>query len=607
MQSLKRLFLCTLLLALLGVNQAYAQVEVVTTATPTQAELAAAKFDSNVLETSKKLLRSGALQLALAHLKQNQPSLLSISAFQAWAEQKWSVFILLEDWQALKQDIPKSLRSFKGPKQFSISYQARAMIALGEFDKARRLLQPALIAQDMPLRVQKEIRAQLIALYQAQGDFTNAKIEAVRFHDSFKPQQTSWFITRAVIEYLSGDAQAASKLLAASAVIESKLLQTLFRFESNKIDYSQANSLISKQLKRKRITAQERKLAYGIQIKIARSEEASVLAQRLAAFEHYFVIDQVDLHPEVVNYNSDEFINAYLALSKAIVNQVKLEPGRSGLKFTLAQQRHESDAIIESRAIYIDVLLADKNTPLFNAAKNKLVDGIIDEKEFKLLALLFGKKNVLSDFTDINSAASVKILNYALEEGDADLISAIAPHLKQAPENVSEQGWLLQKARIDVFAGRFDKGAEKIIKWLSNSDLLTGEAVDRVLQPIFDLQAVLQDELSLSLLDKVSAQTNSARHKREILFWKAQSYEAMEDRIIAAQYYLRSALEKDNGYDQWGHSARYHAASNLMEAGNYSDARALFNGLLKATIDASRRGTIKQALQRLWLLENNPA
>ena len=140
--------------------------------------------------------------------------------------------------------------------------------------------------------------------------------------------------------------------------------------------------------------------------------------------------------------------------------------------------------------------------------------------------------------------------------------------------------------------------------WLELGKVLTGEEVDRVLQPVFDLQAVHQNAIALRLFERINEQTNSKRHKREILFWKAQSYDDMEERITAAQHYLRSAMVEADGFDQWGLSARYHAAFTLMEAGAYQDARQLFETLLSVASDASRRATIKQALQRLWLLEN---
>lgn len=559
------------------------------------------------IEIAGQLLRAGALHMALEHLQTNPPSVPTAAAWQAWAEQKWSILILLKDWQSLKQDAKGLPASFGGVKNFAIAYQAQAMIELGEFDQARRLLQPALQANNIPLRLQKEIRAQLIALYQAQGDYANAKIEAIRFHGDYAPQDTQWFIQRAVIEYLAGDTPAAGQLLAANASIQAKLLLALFRYEAQEIDKAGALTQIERQLQRKRISAAERKLGFGIIAKIANIKKGDQQHDQISmiqALEQYIIIAADELQTDVLSFDPQSLKTAYLELAEQIVNQTLQDPSRSSLKFALAQQLQADDQLSRARALYADIMLNKDDVMLSAASKNQFVKSLIRAEEFSLLTQMLGVEKPLGDYSGIDSTASAQILNHALSVGDANIISSIAPYLSDAPENVSAQDWTLQKARIDIFAGRFKQGRDKIIDWLSQSDILTGEEVDRVLQPVFDLQAVQEDDISLELLDMITSQTHSKRHKREILFWKAQSYEAKDERTKAAQFYLRSALVEANGFDQWGHSSRYHAASTLMEAGEYTDARRLFEGMLAATSDDIRRGTIKQALQRLWLLEN---
>ena len=556
------------------------------------------------IEIAGELLKAGALHLALDHLQSNPPSVPTVAAWQAWAEQKWSILILLKDWQTLKQDAKGLPASFGGVKNFAIAYQAQAMIALGEFDQARRLLQPALQASNIPKRLQKEIRSQLIALYQAQGDFTNAKIEAIRFHDDYAPQETKWFIQRAVIEYLAGDIKAAGQLLAANASIQAKLLLALFRNDAGEIDKATALAQIERQLQRKRISAAERKLGFGMLAKINAGNQLDDQISMIQALEQYIVVQADELQPDVLSFDPQSLKIAYVDLSKHIAEQTLQDPSRASLKLSLAQQLQAGKEDYKARALYADIMLDHNDANLSVSSKNLFVGSLIAAEQFSLLTQMLGTDKPLGNFSGINSTASAQILNHALSIGDANIISAIAPYLNAAPQSVSEQDWTLQKARIDIFAGRFEQGKDKIIQWLGQGDILSGEDVDRVLQPVFDLQAVQQNDISLELLDMIAKQTHSKRHKREILFWKAQSYEARDERVKAAQYFLRSALVQANGFDQWGHSSRYHAASTLMEAGEYSDARRLFEGMLAATSDDIRRGTIKQALQRLWLLEN---
>lgn len=561
--------------------------------------------DAEQLKVSRLLIKAGAIDLAYQYLQKHPPKIATAALWQAWAEQKWSILILQQDWEALKTDARGLPASFGAEASFAIPYEARALIELQDFTAARRLLQPALQLDTLSLRLQKLIREQLITLYRAQGDYANAKIEAIRFHDEFKPQNSAWFIQRAIIEYLAGDAPGASRLLAAVSSIEAKLLQALFRYEADEIDLVALNTQISRQLSRKRITLPEHRMAQGILAKVYKNGDESTWIEQIKALERYLVLQGEDLHTDLIQFSAQDLKSAYLGLSDLMINQALMDPSRASLKFTLAQKADIAGLSEKAHALYADVMLDENESALRVAAKNAFVISLIENDQFPLLMHVLGKHGVLGDFNLLDSTSSARVLNYALEQGNIGLISSIAPYLDAAPENVNDQDWLLQKARIDIFAGRFQQGREKIVLWLNAEGTLSGEKVDRVLQPVFDLQAVSQIKMSLSLLNLISSQTNSKRHKREILFWKAQSYEEAGDRKTAAEYYLRSAMIEANGFDQWGHSSRYHAASTLMEAGEYKDARQLFNSLLLITKDATRRATIKQSLQRLWLLEND--
>jgi len=585
----------------------FAGIAFAQTAIPTTSNSASgasiSPVDSQNLAIARKLVKAGALNLALDYLQRHPPRGSSAQIWEAWAEQKWSIMVLLQDWYALKQDAHSLPASFGGARYFALPYEAQAMIALGELTAARQLLQPALLLKELSQRTQKAIREQLISLYRAQGDYINAKIEAIRYHDEFKPQQSAWFIQRAVIEFMANDAAGASQLLAPIASIEAKLLQAYFRQRAGEIDAAAAQLLIHRQLGRKRITQAEKKMAYAFKTSLLSSDEVGQI-DRIRALQQYLLIAQADLHPEVASRTEEDLRTAYLGLSDMLINTAQMNPGRSSLKFTLAQQAQKTGLKTKARALYADVFLDPNTAALGVAAKNAFINGLIEEDQQALLPILFGASKAMGSFDNIDSATSAKILNYALEQGDADLILSIVPFLRAAPENIDKRSWLLQKARVDIFAGRFQPAQMKIIDWIEKSGTLTGEEVDRVLQTVFDLQAVHQNDIALDLFKRISEQTNSKRHKREILFWEAQSYDAIDQRMVAAQLYLRSAMVEENGFDQWGQSARYHAAYTLMEAGAYFDARRLFEALLSVASDTARRATIKQALQRLWLLEN---
>ena len=420
--------------------------------------------DSENLAIARQLVKSGALNLALDYLQRHPPAIASTAALEAWAEQKWSLLILLEDWYTLKSDARGLPASFGASRYFAIPYEARAMIALGELDQARRLLQPAVLQQDLPRSVQKSIREQLISLYRAQGDYANAKIEAIRYHDEFSPQEPRWYITRAVIEYLAGDAAGASLVLAPIASIEAKLLQTLFRVHAGEIEPAAAQLQIHRQLGRKRISAAERKLAYAIKANISTRLHEGEQKNRIQALEQYLAIDEKDLHPDVLEFSAVDLRESYLALSDLLINAALMNPGRSSLKFSLAQQSEQAELPVKARALYADVMLDTNDPTLSIAAKNQFVRGMLASDQQALLSKLLGQQGIMGNFENIDGATSAAILNYALAQGDADLISAIAPALGEAPENVTPHDWILQKARVDIFAGRFRHAKDKLMQ-----------------------------------------------------------------------------------------------------------------------------------------------
>ncbi len=567
--------------------------------------------ENKALETLarvRQLVKAGVTRLALNELQQdNAPSIVN-ATWKAWYEQKWSLFEQLNDYAGLLADIrqlpPVTLNQVTS---FVKPYEALALIHLGEQTKAIHLLQSILVDQRATADDRKRARHNLIKLYSESGDYLNAQIDATRYHSEFKPQDVNWFIERAIIEHLAGRTESAAQILAPINAIDAKLLQIYFRFKIANINGVQAGQQLQKQLQRKRISKQQKKLAYAIAAEVYSSTSTiKALEGRASSLEQYHHIDTDDLYPEVVSHKGQSLNQTYRSLSTALVNQAGLLGSNKGQWYSLAQKLEEQENWQQAKALYTQVLQDKSNSVLRSAALNHFVKILLKGDNVPILNHLFGDgADSIGDLSELDSQYSALVLNYALEQSNADLIALIAPYLGDAPPSVKLEDWLLQKARIDIFAGRFEQGKQKLESWINAYPVLNGSQVDKILQPVYDLQAANQDELSLALFDLISDKTQSKRHKREILFWKAQSHANMGERLRAASLYLESALVQDNGFDEWGQSARYHAASTLMEAAYYEDAKRLFEGLLLATKDSARLTTIKQALQRLWLLENN--
>ncbi len=566
--------------------------------------------DQNALETLKRvrqLVKAGVPNLALSELGAGSEPLLVNATWKAWYEQKWSLFEQLRNYQGLLDDIrafPPAIS--KQAESFIRPFEGLALIHLGETTQASRTLQSTLVDQGSTLEDRKRARRFLIEMHVSLGDHLNAQIDATRFHSEFKPQETTWFIKRATIEHAAGRTELATQILAPINAITAKLLQTYFRFLTGNINSVEANQNLQMQLQRKRISREQKKLAYAIGAELVKGRDNSdALLHKVSKLEKYHYTDAKDLYPQIIRFSDASLNQTYVALGEYLVNEAGLLGSSMGQWYGLAQRLEEQGELLKAKALYSQVLQDKSNPVLSSAALNRYVQILLEGDNLPVLKHLFGEKvHSIGNLKGLKSDSSTRILDYALAQSDADLIALIAPYLGNAPASVKLEDWLLQKARIDIFSGRFAQGKEKLYEWINAYPVLDGEQVDKVLQPVYDLQAANENQMSLELFDAISNKTLSKRHKREILFWKAQSNENMGERLKAAALYLESALVQDNGFDEWGQSARYHAASTLMEAAYYEDAKRLFEGLLLATKDSARLTTIKQSLQRLWLLKN---
>jgi tetratricopeptide (TPR) repeat protein len=191
----------------------------------------------------------------------------------------------------------------------------------------------------------------------------------------------------------------------------------------------------------------------------------------------------------------------------------------------------------------------------------------------------------------------------ALERGDIRRAAALSASINQPPVGVSYFDWRLRQSRMSVYAGNIDEGVE-ILKSLTGAlNTLSEDETDRLLQVIFDLQALDRHADALPLLERVLELTGPSARQREVLFWIAESLEGSGASEQAALYFLRSATMA-GANNMWEQSAQYRAAGALQDAGLIEDARAIYGQLLAVTKDPGRREQLTRKLQDLWLLEN---
>ena len=157
--------------------------------------------------------------------------------------------------------------------------------------------------------------------------------------------------------------------------------------------------------------------------------------------------------------------------------------------------------------------------------------------------------------------------------------------------------WILQ--------GEYGQSENIIRRTFSEKPKITRAELDRYIQVVFDFQTVQQHQQAIRLFDLLYIDGLDGKLKREIYFWKAESYFSLEKYDSAALFYLQSARAVAGAEnDLWAQSARFKAGKALMLAGIYLDAEKVFTELLLVTDSDARKALINQNLQKIRLLKS---
>ncbi len=177
--------------------------------------------------------------------------------------------------------------------------------------------------------------------------------------------------------------------------------------------------------------------------------------------------------------------------------------------------------------------------------------------------------------------------------------------LKEPPDGKSVFEWRMRMSRVLVLQGEYQQSEDLIRKTFLEKSTISPEELDRYIQVVFDFQTVQQHQRAIDLFDLLSFESLDEKLKREIYFWKAESYFSLKKYDRAALFYLASARAvTDADSDLWAQSARFKAGKALVLAEIYDDAEKVYNDLWLITVSESRKSLIRQDLQKIRLLKS---
>jgi hypothetical protein len=557
----------------------------------------------------RTLVRANVLDLAQSILETEGPQVLPNSEWLAWERQLWTLYRVRENWDALYQRTRQVPPAFPVSMRREAEVQAvHALIALDKGIRARKILRKHLLSSDISELEKRDFRKLIIESYLAEDLLNEASIAMKNYQLDYRSQDPDWLMLSAQVYLKIKNPDAAVNLLAPLDQPDARLLRIFARLENQSMTPQQGIAAAEKLLEnidtqsdRNRIKAHQ---VYSVIIYATQSGiDASPAVD---ALEHYLIESgSSDLQSDNVypQFKASDLLDSYESVAIEEANKSGLLVGEHTKLFDHAIQLPENETI-RKKAIY-GYLLRNQGDPIFRVQLNDFfVSSLIASDRINLIPWLYGENNVLGKL-ELSGNVGMELSNYALGTGNIQLAAEANRGLTEPPQGMEQSEWLLHVARISIIAGDYGKGANDLMVWINGYEELQPDQTDQVLQPIFDLQTVNQHELALELLHAVNSRSHSNKHVREIAYWIAESYQASRQYIQAADYFLFSALQKDNGFDQWGESARFRAAESLLSANLVSDSRVLFEDLLARADDENRKLQLKQKLQELWLLESS--
>ncbi len=557
----------------------------------------------------RTLVKANVLDLAQLILETEGPPDLPNKAWLNWERQLWKLYQVRENWQGLYQRTRQIPPTFPKKIHKEADLQAiYALIKLNDGKKARVLLRKHLSSGKLLELGRRRFRRLLIESYLADDLLTEAGVAMKNYQSDFSSAQEDWLLLSAKIYLKHNYPDSAANLLSTITIPEARLLRIFSRLKNQSIDpawaVSEAKQLLAElQFLSNRSAVKAHQILAVI---IYAKHSSALLPPAVDELEQYLIeigdgISKADnVYPQ---YDTSDLLAAYKAAALAEVIQSELLNGDNlgWLDYVIQLPAEEAT---RKKAIYGYLLQNPKDQFVRQQLNNLFVTSLIQSDRMDIIPQLYGAHKPFGKLA-LSGDVGLELSNAALAIGNIRFAAEVNQVLTELPQGMDRADWLLHTARISIIVGDYDKGADDLMLWIEESGKLEPEQTDRVLQPIFDLQIANQHELALKLLHAVNTRSPSDRHRREIAYWIAESYQATRQYIKAANYFLFSALQKKNGFDQWGESARYRAAESLLSANLISDSRVLFKDLLARASTNSRKTQLKQKLQELWLHESS--
>ena len=554
------------------------------------------------LDLLKHISASGAPALTLKMLDQAQPKFdENLYAWILWEQERLSILVKWQQWdellvrlESLPSDIPLPF------KQQTVTYEVRAYLALQQTDTARQILREQLWQIGGAESAEYELWRQLIIRsYLADNRVEDARIAMLRFDQDFDNQNIDWLLLRAQVLIDLGRYEQANAILRDQEVWQARAVRLYASHRLQLVDHTEIWRQVERRSQQADVGSEELASIWALGYFVA-SKMSPV--DRVVALESLFRISA--LSPiELFQLPVDLLWDAYVEYAVLIGNRAELLRGDDEAWYALAQKSSQLTPV-KSRALFAMLMLQSTDPQIVNRAGGAYLDTFaeIDEAERRLIENLFNRSDTFSSAQKIPPRIRYQLVDLALQTADIVEATRLMSGLNTVPDDTSAFDWQLRQSRVLILGGRYDEGNRVLHSLIDGYQEPSPEQTDRILQVLFDLQSVGLDADAITHFNQLLLVDIESRRRREILYWIADSYRALQQYDRAALLYLQSAMMPGpDSMDPWAQTARFSAAESLQSSGLIDDARRIYDALLRVTDDPARRSVLNHKIQQLWL------
>lgn len=571
----------------------------------------------NSLEQMNELMVLGVPALALSLLEAEQEKRPMFTAdWYAFEYKRILSLSALERWQQLIERTQWLFDTAIDKKQITNkirlwfeTQQVMARIQLKQSEQALGQLQRMLWSSDAEDRdpaLPAIWRRLIIRSYLQMQQDDDARKALVKYEQDYKTDEADvdWTLLQAQILLKTNRPQQAIQLLSKISSAETQALTLIAQLQANPKDAKKINQQVRKQLDGQVLTRSARwaysYVAYQAS-KILKDQSGQInnLEAMLSLDMEYPVFD------ESYQVSADDLWALYDKKGLIIANDNALLFG-DDKKWQALSDKLIAASPEKALALNAALVLHTKDFAI-KQQQHKTIVEILERRKngLELINQLYLHSTKVPKVNVLPDEVRYRLVDYALSEGDYVQAARLMASLEEPPSGNSLFEWRMRTARVLILQGDYQQSEKLIRKTFAEKKSITPAELDRFIQVVFDFQTVQQHEAALRLFELVSLEGLDEKLKREMYFWKAESFFSLNKYDYAALHYLKSAQAVTDGYnDLWAQSARFKAAQSLVLAEIYDDATKVYEELAIVTASDSRKSLISQNLQKIRLLKS---